>query len=112
MLWGQPILGGRLMPSRIQVLSFLTVLLCAPVMISAQVTHGKQPQLPPPYATKSAGNAPDKVSPPAGFLPTVPAGFKINVFATGFTIPRWLTMAPNGDIFLAELGAGGFVIFQ
>jgi glucose/arabinose dehydrogenase len=112
MLWGQPILGGRLMPSRIQVLSCLTVLLCAPVMISAQVTHGKQPQLPPPYATKSAGNAPDKVSPPAGFLPTVPAGFKISVFATGFKRPRWLTVAPNGDIFLADMGAGEIVILR
>src|SRR6266404_2205143 len=112
MLWGQPILGGRLMPSRIQVLSCVIVLLCAPVMISAQVTHGKKPQLPPPYATKSAGNAPDKVSPPAGFLPTVPAGFKISIFATGFKRPRWLTVAPNGDIFLADMGAGEIVILR
>src|SRR5260370_15355601 len=112
MLWGQPILGGRSMPSRIQVLSGVIVLLCAPVMISAQVTHGKKPQLPPPYATKSAGNAPDKVSPPAGFLPTVPAGFKISIFATGFKRPRWLTVAPNGDIFLADMGAGEIVILR
>jgi glucose/arabinose dehydrogenase len=112
MLWGQPILGGPLMPSRIQVLSCLTVLLCAPVMISAQVTHGKKPQLPPPYATKSSANAPDKVSPPAGFLPTVPAGFKISIFATGFKRPRWLTVAPNGDIFLADMGAGEIVILR
>jgi glucose/arabinose dehydrogenase len=81
-------------------------------MISAQVTHGKKPQLPPPYATKSAGNAPDKVSPPAGFLPTVPAGFKISIFATGFKRPRWLTVAPNGDIFLADMGAGEIVILR
>src|SRR5258708_8939791 len=100
------------MPSRIQVLSCVIVLLCAPVMISAQVTHGKKPQLPPPYATKSAGNALDKVSPPAGFLPTVPAGFKISIFATGFKRPRWLTMAPNGDIFLADMGAGEIVILR
>ena len=113
MLWGQPIFGGgRLKPSRIQVLSCLTVSLCAPVVISAQVTHGKKPQLPPPYATKSAGNAPDKVGPPAGFLPTVPAGFKISIFATGFKRPRWLTVAPNSDIFLADMGAGEIVILR
>src|SRR5260221_13354456 len=81
-------------------------------MISAQMTHGKKPQLPPPYATKSAGNAPDKVSPPAGFLPTVPAGFQISIFATGFKRPRWLTVAPNGDIFLADIGAGEIVILR
>jgi glucose/arabinose dehydrogenase len=101
-----------MMPSRIQILSCLTAFLCAPVMISAQVTHGKKPQLPLPYATKSAANAPDKVSPPAGFLPTVPAGFKINVFATGFKRPRWLIVAPNGDIFLADTGAGEIVILR
>jgi glucose/arabinose dehydrogenase len=112
MLWGQLILGGPLMPSRIQVLSCLTALLCAPVLISAQVTHGKKPQLPPPYATKSSANAPSKVSPAEGFLPTVPAGFKISIFATGFKRPRWLTVAPNGDIFLADMGAGEIVILR
>src|ERR1700737_5227166 len=100
------------MPSRIQVLSCLPVLLCAPVMISAQVTHGKKPQLPPPYATKSSGNAPDKVSPPAGFLPTVPAGLKITIFATGFKRPRWLIVAPNGDIFVADTGGGEIVVLR
>jgi len=61
--------------------------------------------LPAPYATKSSANSPSKVSPPEGFLPTVPAGFKINVFATGFKRPRWLIVAPNNDIFVADTGA-------
>src|SRR5258708_36748671 len=100
------------MPSRIQVCSCLTLLLSASTSIAAQVTHGKKPQLPPPYATKSSANSPSEVSPPAGFLPTVPAGFKINVFATGFKRPRWLIVAPNGDIFLADMGAGEVVILR
>src|SRR5258706_16200724 len=65
-----------------------------------------------PYATKSAANSPSKVSPPEGFLPTVPAGFTINVFASKFKRPRWLTVAPNGDIFLADMGAGEIVILR
>jgi glucose/arabinose dehydrogenase len=101
-----------MMSSRIQVLLWSLVLLFAPTMISAQVTHGKKPQLPLPYATKSAANAPSKISAPDGFLPTVPAGFKINVFATGFKRPRWLIVAPNGDIFLADTGAGEIVILR
>src|SRR5258708_22824352 len=105
MLWGQPILGGRLMPSRIQVLSCVIVLLCAPVMISAQVTHGKKPQLPPPYATKSAGNAPHKVSPPAGVFSPLPPGVKISIFSTRFKKPPLLTGAPDGGIFFAGMGA-------
>jgi glucose/arabinose dehydrogenase len=100
------------MPLRIQIFRCLTVLLWAPAVISAQITHGKKPQLPPPYATRSSANGPSKVSPPAGFLPTVPTGFKVNVFATGFKRPRWLTVAPNGDIFLADTGAGDIVILR
>ncbi len=100
------------MPSRIQIFSCLTLLLFARAISAAQVTHGKKPQLRLPYATKSSANAPSKVSPPAGFLPTVPAGFKINVFATGFKTPRWLIVAPNGDIFLADMGVGEIVVLR
>src|SRR5207248_9386834 len=53
-----------------------------PSLAPAQVTHGQKPMLPAPFATKSAGNAPEAAKPPAGFLPTVPKGFRVNVFAT------------------------------
>ncbi|HKT48251.1 MAG TPA: sorbosone dehydrogenase family protein [Candidatus Acidoferrales bacterium] len=80
-----------------------------PAALNAQmtqgVTHGKKPDLPEPFATKSAGNGPESVKPPAGFLPTVPEGFKVNIFAADFKTPRWMAVAPNGDIFLAEMGA-------
>jgi glucose/arabinose dehydrogenase len=45
-------------------------------------------------------------------LPTVPQGFQINVFASNFKRPRWLTVAPNGDIFLADTGAGEIVVMR
>jgi glucose/arabinose dehydrogenase len=80
--------------------------------LAAQVTHGQKPKLPAPYETKSAGNGPEGVRPPAGFLPTVPEGFRIGVFAKGFKVPRWLTIAPNGDIFLADSGSGQIVILR
>src|SRR5438067_2413722 len=80
--------------------------------VSAQVTHGQKPKLAPPFATKSAGNSPEFERPPAGFLPTVPQGFRVNVFATNFKYPRWLTVAPNGDIFLADSGAGEIVVMR
>jgi glucose/arabinose dehydrogenase len=93
----------------------IAVLLSLPfVSISAraQVTHGQKPNLPAPYATKSVGNGPDKAEAPGGFLPTVPAGFHINIFARDFKTPRLLTVAPNGDIFLAETGANDIVILR
>jgi glucose/arabinose dehydrogenase len=83
-----------------------------PYAASAQVTHGQKPKLPAPFATKSVGNSPEYEKPPAGFLPTVPAGFRVNVFATGFRYPRWLAVAPNGDIFLADSGAGEIVVMR
>ena len=76
------------------------------------MTHGQKPQLPAPYSTKSAGNGPRNEAPPAGFLPTVPQGFHINVFAADFKTPRWLTVAPNGDIFVAETGANQIVVLR
>jgi len=79
---------------------------------SAQLTHGQKPELPAPFATGSAGNGPDKAQAPDGFLPTVPRGFHINIFAKDFKRPRLLTVAPNGDIFLAETGANDVVILR
>ena len=101
-----------MMPSRMRLASFFFVLLCTPLILRAQITNGKKPQLPAPYATKSAGNSPNKSKPPAGFLPTVPSGFRVNIFATNFKVPRWLAVAPNGDIFVADMGAGEIVILR
>jgi len=79
---------------------------------SGQVTYGKKPDLPPPFATKSAGNGPSGVKPPKGFLPTAPAGFHVNIFAEDFKRPRFLITAPNGDIFLADTGAGQVIVLR
>lgn len=86
------------------------LLTAAPAM--AQVTYGKKPDLPAPFATKSAGNGPDKSDPPDGFLPTAPAGFHVNVFAKDFQVPRFLITAPNGDIFVADTGAEKILVLR
>jgi glucose/arabinose dehydrogenase len=90
----------------------LAFIIFLPFRAPAQVTHGQKPKLPAPFATKSAGNGPEGARPPAGFLPTVPQGFRVNVFATSFKRPRWLTVAPNGDIFLADMGAGEIIVMR
>jgi glucose/arabinose dehydrogenase len=79
---------------------------------TAQVTNGNKPNLPAPFATKSAGNGPEGTKPPAGFLPTAPEGFHVNVFAKDFTRPRFMMTAPNGDIFVADTGAGTIVVLR
>jgi glucose/arabinose dehydrogenase/cytochrome c2 len=61
--------------------------------------------LPPPFKIASAGNNPQVVRQPADAALSVPPGFTVRLFASGFTNPRLLRVAPNGDIFLAETGA-------
>src|SRR2546427_12854818 len=90
----------------------LAFALFLPGLMQAQVTHGQKPKLPVPFTTKSASNSPEVAKPPAGFLPTVPQGFRVNVFAANFKRPRWLTVAPDGDIFLADTGAGEIIVLR
>lgn len=57
-------------------------------------------------------NAPTVVSPPHGFQPQVPPGFRVSVLAAGFDQPRWLAVAPNGDVFVADSGAGKVIVLR
>jgi glucose/arabinose dehydrogenase len=97
---------------RAQRILALAFTLSLPALAAGQVTHGQKPKLPAPYATNSSGNGPQGTKPPAGFLPTVPAGFRVNVYAASFKVPRWLTVAPNGDIFLADNGSGEIIVMR
>ena len=63
-------------------------------------------------AEKSVARVAKLVPPPQGALPKVPDGFAVQVFATGFKMPRTLRVAPNGDIFLSESGAGRVLVFR
>ncbi len=62
--------------------------------------------LPAPYATPGVANPSQKIARPEGALPQVPQGFHIEIFASGFTDARWLAIAADGDVFLAEARAG------
>jgi glucose/arabinose dehydrogenase len=68
--------------------------------------HITASDLPAPYASRSASNTSSVVDPPRGAALKVPPEFTVTVFASGFDTPRLLRIAPNGDIFLAETGAG------
>src|SRR5208337_3464513 len=55
-------------------------------------------------------NPPVVVPPPSNFQPQVPPGFKVSIFARGFDQPRWLAVAPNGDVFVADSAAGQVIV--
>ena len=62
--------------------------------------------LPPPFATESAGNGPHIVPRPPGAEPKVPPGFTVTEFASGLDHPRAVRVAPNGDLFISESNPG------
>lgn len=68
--------------------------------------------LPPPNATPSASNPSRIVRPPPGAEPKVPPGFHVNLFASSLSDPRWMAIAPDGDVFLAEPSAGRITLLR
>jgi glucose/arabinose dehydrogenase len=60
----------------------------------------------------SVYNWPVVVPPPANFQPQVPPGFKVSIFASGFKEPRWMAVAPDGDVFVADSGAGEVIVLR
>lgn len=70
-------------------------------------------QMPAPGATPSRINPPKVVPRPAGAEFTRPPGFAVAVFAEdNLEEPRWLALAPNGDVFVAESKANRVTILR
>jgi glucose/arabinose dehydrogenase len=82
--------------------TFLCAALCAAAAVLFQAAQN--PQLPPPYATKSANNSPKVIPQPAGAKLSVPAGFHVEEWAEDFNIPRFMMLGPSNEILLADSG--------
>ena len=88
--------------------------------------------LPNPAPEQAVNNTPYVIDRPADAWPIAPAGFKVTLYAGGdskpmqradnkefmqlsngtFTMPRLMETAPNGDIFLADSGAGTIFVLR
>jgi len=68
--------------------------------------------LPPPLATPSAATVSQLAARTDADLPKAPPGFAVDLFASGLNVPRVIRVAPNGDIFVAETGAGMVRVFR
>ena len=66
-------------------------------------------QLPAPYSTPSAKNGPKLVERPAGAEFSVPAGFHVEEYASGFKRPRFMLLGPSGEILLSDAADDGAV---
>ncbi|HEY1710998.1 MAG TPA: PQQ-dependent sugar dehydrogenase [Rhizomicrobium sp.] len=68
--------------------------------------------LPKPHATPSASMSSEPVGRPKGAGPKVPDGFTATLFASGLTDPRFMAVAPNGDVFVTEPDAGKITVLR
>ncbi|MGB7136178.1 MAG: PQQ-dependent sugar dehydrogenase [Acidobacteriaceae bacterium] len=88
--------------------------------------------LPAPNPAEAVNNTAHIVGRPSGALPIAPPGFKVTLYAGGdaapmqradnkehmrlsggtFTMPRFILTAPNGDLFLADSGAGTIFVLR
>src|ERR1700677_1433673 len=88
--------------------------------------------LPEPNPAEAVNNTPHVIPRPADAWPIAPPGFKVTLYAGGdsapmqradnkqvmtlsggtFTMPRLIRTAPNGDLFLADSGAGTLFILR
>jgi len=88
--------------------------------------------LPQPNPAEAVNNTPHVIPRPADAWPLAPVGFKVTLYAGGdttpmqradnkqfmtlsggtFTMPRLIRTAPNGDLFLADSGAGTIFILR
>ncbi|MEQ1762249.1 MAG: sorbosone dehydrogenase family protein [Pyrinomonadaceae bacterium] len=70
-------------------------------------------KLAAPFQTVSAQRSSRVIPQPANAQLTVPKGFKVNVYAEGgFRYPRWMALAPNGDVFVADSRANSIIVLR
>lgn len=94
------------MKYRIVQLIMILLIACAyscsrPIKTSNAKTKSND-SLPAPYATKSTTNFSRVIGWPEGKTPVAPEGFIVTKFADRLDNPRWIYVADNGDIFVAE----------
>jgi glucose/arabinose dehydrogenase len=68
--------------------------------------------LPKPFATPAVALSSTQIARPAGVMPQAPKGFTVSIFADHLTNARWMAVAPNGDVFLAEPQAGKITLLR
>jgi glucose/arabinose dehydrogenase len=72
----------------------------------------KVTDLPPPEVQKGPVNFSKIIPRPTGAELTAPAGFSITEYAVDLKQPRWMQIAANGDVFVAESEAGQISILR
>jgi glucose/arabinose dehydrogenase len=73
----------------------------------------KPSDLPAPKIETDVNNGPRVIPRPDGAMLNMPPGFEIDTFAEGgFTQPRWMALAPNGDVFLSDARGSKVIVLR
>ncbi len=105
--------------------------ICRLESAAARAAQDHPRRLPQPNPAEAVNNTAHVIPRPADSWPIAPAGFKPTLYAGGdpsmqradnkefmtlsggtFTMPRLIRTAPNGDLFLADSGAGTIFILR
>ena len=89
-------------PSAITIPESTTIALPEPKSIEPQPIQIRVADLPPPDESQFAVQPPLLIPRPSAAQLQLPPGFQVQVFAQDLSRPRWLMVAPNGDVFLTE----------
>ena len=90
--------------------NFLTALGLFGLALAAFGQPAAKVDLPPPFHSPSVRNAPQVIDRPDGARLQLPTGFKIEEFAADFdSRPRFMLLAPGGEILLSETIQNGSV---
>src|SRR6266508_526229 len=101
------------MPRETQMKSLLQVSML--LAVGGVLAAVQAPQLPPPFHTESVNNGPVVIARPEGVQLKLPQGFKIEVAAEGFEVPRFMLRGPSGEILLSDSareGAGAVYVLN
>ncbi len=82
----------------------------AAAQIASQVPgtrhHIRPADMPLPFASPSSANPSRSVPLTPGKMPVAQSGYKVNLFSDRPRHARWMTVAPSGEVFVAESGVG------
>jgi glucose/arabinose dehydrogenase len=95
------------------IAALFAVAACDQKVASPRIQYGANPVLPAPQQYLLP---PMRVPPSAGWkqgrTPVVPAGLKVQAFATGFEHPRMVYTLPNGDVLVVETNGPAAPIYR
>lgn len=94
---------------KIKLFSGYLILTVLPLLCMAE-GHSNFPvnwqDLPEPYHTDSANNPPRLIAQPENVSLSVPEGFVVEEYLTGFLRPRFMLLGPDNEILLSDMSAG------